>query len=376
MHIVWFSWKDSDHPEAGGAELVSSHIRQNLVQSGHSVTLLTARYAGSKASEVIDGVKVIRCGGRFSVYIKAKKEYKKLTQNSKVDLIIDEMNTLPFFTAFYSKPITSVLLTYQLARIVWFYQMKFPISLIGYIIEPIYLKIISKRYNLVITESESTKNDLQKYGFNKQDINIARVGMKLKPIAKLSPKETSGKLLFLGAMRPMKRPIDAVKAFELAKDKMPNLTLDIAGDNSGKYARQVINYIRNSRHRDAITVHGRVSDETRLSLLKDSDLILVTSIKEGWGLIVTEANSQGTPAVAYDADGLRDSVVDNRTGILVDSGDTAGMSDAICELLDDASKYTYMRSEAHRHSKQFTFKNSYDDFMKVIKKVVDEKENN
>jgi glycosyltransferase involved in cell wall biosynthesis len=374
MHIVWFSWKDINHPEAGGAELVSSHIRENLVQSGHSVTLITARYAGSKASEVIDGVKAIRCGGRLSVYIKAKKEYKKLTQNSKVDLIIDEMNTLPFFTAFYSKPITSVLLTYQLARVVWFYQMKFPISLIGYLIEPIYLKLIASRYRSVITESESTKKDLQLFGFNKNQIDIIRVGMKLKPITKLNPKKTSGKILFLGAMRPMKRPIDAVKAFELAKDKMPNLTLNIAGDNSGKYARQVLNYIGRSRHKDSITVLGRVSDETRLSLLKDSDLILVTSIKEGWGLIVTEANSQGTPAVAYDTDGLRDSIENNKTGLLVDNGNTVEMAGSICDLLTDASKYEKVRFSAWQSSKQYTFQNSFDDFKFIIKGIYEKKD--
>ncbi len=376
MRIVWFSWKDINHPEAGGAELVSDHIRKNLSANGHSVILITARYRNSKKYEAVDGIEVLRYGGKYSVYAKARKQYRGVLEDGPVDLVVDEMNTLPFFAGFYSGDVPRILLTYQLARKVWFYQMVFPLSLVGYILEPLYLKLISGRYNLILTESESTKCDLQKYGFNQDAIRVFKVGMELEPLRALGLKKVSGNILFLGALRPMKRPLEAVRAFEHARERMPRLRLKIAGDTSGKHGKKVLDYINKSKHKSAISVLGRVSGDDRINLLKNSDIILVTSVKEGWGLIVTEANSQGTPAVAYNTDGLRDSIIDNETGLLVDDGDNKKMGNTICELLLDASKYKYLRTNAYSHSKQFTFSNSYNDFINAVKKVVDEKKAN
>lgn len=360
MNIVWLSWKDIHHPEAGGAELVSDRIRQNLAKDGHTVTLITAAYAGSKSVENVNGVQTLRQGGKFSVYMKARRAYKNITE--PVDLIIDEMNTIPFFGCFYPGSARKVLLTYQLARSVWFYQIMFPISVIGYIVEPLYLRLLSKRYSLVLTESESTKSDLQNYGFKAANIEVFRVGMETNRPAQLPNMPSSNTILFLGALRPMKRPIDAVRAFEAARDDNPSLTLTLAGNTNGSYAQKVKAYVNESRHRDHITMAGRVSEKEKTQLLQKADAILVTSVKEGWGLIVTEANSQGTPAVVYDTDGLRDSVLKNKTGKIVPSGDFAAMGATLNELLADPKKYVDIRKNAFEHSKQFTFKNSYADF--------------
>jgi glycosyltransferase involved in cell wall biosynthesis len=140
--------------------------------------------------------------------------------------------------------------------------------------------------------------------------------MHLTPLATLPKKKPTGRVLSLGAVRPMKRTLDIVKAFEIARDTNDELTLTIAGDVSTPYAKKVINYIERSRHTSAIDVRGRVSMDEKTDLMRSSDVILVASIKEGWGLIVTEANSQGTPAITYDTDGLRDSVQENITGYL------------------------------------------------------------
>ena len=364
MHIVWLSWKDIHHPEAGGAELVSDRIRQNLIKDGHTVTLITAAYAGSKSVENVNGIRTIRQGGKFSVYMKARRSYKNITE--PVDLIIDEMNTIPFFGCFYPGSAKKVLLTYQLARSVWFYQIMFPISIIGYTLEPLYLRMLSRRYALVLTESESTKSDLQNYGFKAANIEVFRVGMETNRPAHLPNAPSSKNILFLGALRPMKRPIDALRAFESARDDNPSLSLTLAGNTSGSYAKKVKAYVDQSRHRDHITMAGRVSESEKTELLRNSDVILVTSIKEGWGLIVTEANSQGTPAIVYDTDGLRDSVLKDKTGKIVPSGDFAAMGATLNALLKDPIKYSEIRKNAFEHSKQFTFENSYDDFKKHL----------
>jgi glycosyltransferase involved in cell wall biosynthesis len=226
MNIVWFSWKDINHPLAGGAETVSTEIRKRLVLDGHSVRLITSRPKNSNDFEIANGVEIYRTGGKYSVYIKAHSLYKLKKMGEWADITIDEMNTLPFGVPFYKdNQASNYLLTYQLARSVWFYQMVLPLSFIGFLLEPIYLKLISKKYRLVLTESKSTKDELIEFGFIDSKIKIFRIGMELPPAQKTNKKENSNTILYLGAFRKMKRTLHAVKAFEIASDSRPGLTM-------------------------------------------------------------------------------------------------------------------------------------------------------
>jgi len=363
MNIIWFSWKDRNHPEAGGAETVSGEIMDRLVKDGHNVQLITASYKNAKRHDFLNGVEVFRSGNRYSSYLKAYGVYKKIG-SPKVNVVIDEMNTLPFIAGLYTHADKKVLLTYQLAREVWFYQMLFPFSLIGYLMEPIMLRVINQLYEKTVTESESTKKDLKKYGF--KNIETFRVGMETKPLETLQQKTVPKTVLSLGAVRPMKRTLHAIKAFEYARDADSTLKMIVAGDISSKYASKVLSYIQSSRHSASIDVKGRVTIKEKKDLMKESGIILVTSIKEGWGLIITEANSQGTPAIAYDADGLRDSIKANETGVLSPAGNPKLLGEEINKLLSDNSRYNLLRKNAWNSSKDFTFENSYADFLKQI----------
>lgn len=332
-----------------------------LVKDGHTVRHITAQYPGAKMREDIGGIETYRVGNRYSVYYKARALYRESMQNWE-DVVIDEMNTIPFAAASYTSGNIKLLLAYQLAREVWFYQMFFPASIVGYCLEPVMLRRIAHKYPFAITESESSRNDMLRFGFS--DVRVFRIGMSLVPLGNL-PKKQSKIVLSLGSVRPMKRTFHAVKAFELARDTDMSLSMVIAGDTSSSYANKLINYVRKSRHATAITLKGRVSDNERLALMRKAAVILVTSIKEGWGLIVTEANSQGTPAVVYDVDGLRDSVRDKETGLLAKAGNPESMGTKIIELLEDKKRYEKLRTAAWKWSKDFTFENSYKDFLKI-----------
>ncbi len=365
MNIVWLSWKDRGHPLAGGAEKVSGEIMDRLAAGGHSVRLITAKYNGSAAhSSPSPNLEIFRAGNRYSVYTKARGLFKRLGRGW-ADVVIDEMNTIPFGAGHYTKNTANILVTYQLAREVWFYQMPFPLSYVGYTLEPLMLRWLSRGdYARIATESLSSKKDMEQYGF--KGIKTFRVGIPTTPLTVLPKKESPSTILSLGAIRPMKRTLDAVKAFEVAYRNNPRLEMVIAGDASSGYAKKVINYINRSDCAKAITVLGRVTDEKRSELMKSAAVILVTSIKEGWGLIVTEANSQGTPAIVYNVDGLRDSVVADKTGLVVPNKDYYAMGEAINRLLSDQPTYTAYRENAWQMSKEYTFDNSYLDFLRII----------
>lgn len=370
MNIVWFSWKDTKHPLAGGAEIITDVILRNLVLDGHQVTLLTARYSGSINKDKVNGYNIIRTGNRFTVYIRTCLWYFKNLRKT-TDLLIDEMNTLPFFAKFFSRKSTkSVLFTHQLCRQVWFYQISLPIAVLGYLIEPIYLFILSKVYNDVITISNSTKDDLIRYGFKSSRIYIISESINTKPINSVIDKfdNKPKRILLMGALRPMKRTLDCVKAFKLINDQYPDTFLDIAGPYEGKYGNKVIDFCNKNLPDKSYKIHGRVSDEQRDELMKEAFLLLACSIKEGWGLIVSEAASRSTPSVVYDVDGLRDSTFNGYSGIISEEKPFS-LAREVMKIIDNKNLYIKLQSRSLKKSKSLTEKNCYKNFKLNIERL-------
>lgn len=363
MNILWMAWKDAEHPDAGGAEVVKSQICQRLVRDGHTVIQLTAGFQGAPCAANLDGCKVIRVGGRYSVYWQARRYY--LSQlRGWADLVIDECNTVPFFASTYVAE-KNCMVIYQLAREIWFYQMRWPLSIIGYLLEPIYLRLLKN--NSVVTICDSTRNQLQELGFRSDRVRIIRMASETPAAKYIEIKDTGAPptLLYIGSLREMKRPHHVVQAFIKARTRIPDLRLILAGGGKGAYVQKLKASIESSGCSDSITCTGRVTEEEKTRLMAKAHLIAVTSVKEGWGLIVTEAAAQGTPAVVYDVDGLRDSVKNGITG-LVTPCTPDDLANGIVRLLKDESFYKKCQQAAWEWSKELTFENSYIDFCKAL----------
>jgi glycosyltransferase involved in cell wall biosynthesis len=168
----------------------------------------------------------------------------------------------------------------------------------------------------------------------------------------------------------MKRTLDQVKAFEIARASIPNLRLKIAGDASGRYGRAVLSYIAASPYASDIQYLGHISHDDKTELMRRGHAILVTSVKEGWGLIVTEAASQGTPAIVYNVDGLRDSVRAGQTGLVAEANTPSGLARQITALFDAPERYADLRRQAWEWSREITFDRGYADLIRVLKAVV------
>jgi glycosyltransferase involved in cell wall biosynthesis len=143
------------------------------------------------------------------------------------------------------------------------------------------------------------------------------------------------------------------------------LQLKVAGLAQGNYGRAVLGMIENSPFKQDIAYLGKVDPDARLELMRRSHLITVTSVKEGWGLIVSEAASQGTPAVVYNVDGLRDSVQHARTGMVTPPTPEA-LADGIVAMLENNDTYHMLRERAWHWSKELTFDKSYEAFKEVV----------
>jgi len=83
----------------------------------------------------LDGVRIVRSGGKYSVYSEAKKFYRGRFSRESYDLVVDEINTRPFFApSFVGGGEKVVALIHQLAKEYWFYEVPFPLSYLGFTI--------------------------------------------------------------------------------------------------------------------------------------------------------------------------------------------------------------------------------------------------
>src|SRR5207245_5962856 len=123
------------------------------------------------------------------------------------DLVIDEVNTMPFFSPLWAG-IPTFMLIFQLAREVWWYESRFPISAIGYTIEPRYLRVY--RHSPVITISRSTALDLRRLGFRGR-IAVVPIGIEKGPPPQVS-KASIPTFLYVGRLAPSKRLEHMVRA--------------------------------------------------------------------------------------------------------------------------------------------------------------------
>lgn len=397
MNILWLTWKDCSHPRAGGAEYVNETLAARLAEDGHRVKFIVANFdAGDTKAperEMRDGFEIIRLGRKFSVYFKARSCYKKNFQGWP-DLVIDEANTMPFFASLYVKE-KVIMFFHQLCRDIWFYEMEKPWGLLGYLLEPVYLSWIS--YLPAITVSESTRKDLIRHGFSEQKISLVSEGIDCTPL----PEETINRpfehakyphptLLTFGEIRPMKRTHHAIHAFNMIKSgeipAPPNFTnfinfenfthsckLIIAGSPHGRYGAQVRALADRSPFKSDIEFLGRVDDAKKLELLQKSHLLLATPVKEGWGLTVTEAASQGTPTIGYNVDGLCDAIKHGETGILTELPSPDKLAESALTILGNPGEYARLRQSAWQHARAFTIDRMYREFLAAITEFAQKK---
>jgi len=357
LKILILNWRDVKNPASGGAEILTHEIAKRLVKKGHKVTLFTSSFKGAKENEVIDGVQIIRKGGKYTVYLQAFKYYNQHFKG-EFDVVIDEINTIPFFTPLYVKNGEKLFtLIHQLAREFWFYETPAPLNLLGYASENLLLS--PYKNTRVITVSKSTSDDLQKLGFSK--ISVIIEGSKFKPLKKPPKKEETPTLIYVGRLKNPKKPGDAVEAFKIIKKKIKNARLWIVGEGPLRKKLE-----QNST--EGVTFFGHVSKQKQAELMSKAHAILVPGVREGWGLVVIEANAMGTPAIGYNINGLRDSIKNGVNGFLTESNPQSLAEKAI-QLLENKKLAKKLSVSAIQNSRKYNWNKSTEELIGLISKA-------
>ncbi len=357
LSILIMNWRDIRNPAAGGAEVFTHEVAKRWAARGHTVDIYTSRFLGATERECVDGVGVYRSGNKATVYRRAA-EFWRRSRPRHYEIVIDEINTRPFMApSFVDSEAKVFALIHQLAREYWFLEAPFPLSFLGYyVLEKHWLR----RYTEVpcVTVSESTKKDLR--GLGHKHVYVVPEGLSVKPLSATPAKPKEPTFIYLGRLTRAKRPEVALAAFEVVKRKLPNAKLFVVGDG---YLRQRLE----RRAPSGVTFTGRVPESRKLQLLASAHAILVPGTREGWGLAVLEANAMGTPAIAFDIPGLRDSVVHRKTGILLESNSPYAMADSCLGLVADEEKRLRLSEGALEWSRGFSWDITSEAFMRVIR---------
>lgn len=314
MKFLFLNWRDEKNPRTGGAERVTHEVAEYLVQQGHEVDLFTARFPGGEKREVIHNVHIIRKGNRLSVYLFAF--LFTIKNQKKYDIVLEFVNTIPFFTPMSVPRKKRFVLVHQLCKEIWFIEMKKPLSSIGYFLEKIFF--LFYKNSIIYVPGESTKRSLHEYGVPLHHIRIFPEGIH-QPEKQEEQKYEQLTMLYVGRLHPSKRIEDIIQSYEIVAQTVKDAQLHIVGVGEEKYEAFLREMAYRNYNEKQIVFRGRLPIAEKNREMQKSHFLYLTSVREGWGLVLTEANSLGTPSIVYNRPGIVDAVSHGENGYICSS---------------------------------------------------------
>jgi glycosyltransferase involved in cell wall biosynthesis len=348
LRILILNERDPRHPKAGGAETHVHEVFGRLAARGHAVTEYVSSFEGGAARDEIDAIRFERIASLPAYYPRAAARCAGATRRGEFDVVVECLNKLPFLAPLYSaRPVLG--LCHHLFGGTAFRQVAWPIALAVVAVE----RAIPAAYRRapIVAISESTRDDLVARGISAAQVEVQHPGIR-RPEAQPAPIATREPLVvYVGRLAAYKRIEVVLDAVAQLVPRHPALRLALLGRGAER--------VRLEHRADALGIRehvefaGFVSDAERDAWLARARVCVCASRKEGFGLTVIEANALGTPNVASDAPGLRDTVRHGETGFLVADGDAAQFADRIDALLGDDALAERMSRAALVWSQRF-----------------------
>ncbi len=356
IDVLFVNWRDVNHPEGGGSELYVHRIAEGLAAGGLRVTLFCTAHERAPADEELGGVRIVRRGGRHTVYLRALA----FVARARPRLVVDVQNGLPFGSPLVTRaPV--VVLVHHVHREQWPIVFGRLGGALGWWIESTVAPRIYRRSRYV-TVSESTAVELTGLGVEAGRITVVPNGIEpAPPVA--SSRSAIPQLAVLGRLVPHKRVEHAIEVLARLLQRWPDLRLSVVGD--GWWEPELRTTADRLGVAGSVDFRGFLDEPDKHAELARAWVHLCPSVKEGWGLVVSEAGSHGVPTVGYrSAGGLRESIVDGRTGILVEDLDE--MTAAVERLLADERLRADMGSAAVDHAGAYSWPASIGAFARVL----------
>lgn len=364
MRILVLNWQDHEHPQGGGAELHLRETFSRIVASGHQVSLLCSGWQGAPPRATLDGIDVHRVGSRHTFPFLARGYYARTLASLSFDVVVEDLNKIPLFSPLWGAS-KVIALVHHLFGSTVFREAPAPLAIAVWLAE----RPLGSLYQGIPFQavSESTADDLVVRGIPRESIRVIYNGV---DSVRLTPNfvERAPEPLFvyLGRLKKYKSVDIVIRAFaELGETAA---TLEIAG--TGDYRASLEGLVESLGLGNRVRFLGFVPEAEKARLLRRAWASVLASPKEGWGISNLEAAACGTPVIAANAPGVRESVVDEKTGFLVPPNDPRKMAGAMKRILDDPALVNALGTAGRRFAEGFTWERTAGDTLRHIEETV------
>lgn len=367
MKILVINWQDWTNPLSGGAEIHLYETFRRVAAMGHEVTLFCCGFEGAPEREVIDRIEIIRHGTRNTFNYGVRTYYREHFQGKGFDVVVDDINKIPFYTPRYvTEPLVAISHHFfgtSIFRETWLLPGLY-VFLAEKLVDWVY------RRTPFIVVSESTLEEFVRRGFPRENFTVAYNAIdhdRLHPTGR--PKAAVPTIGYFGRLKKYKSVDHVIRAFARVRLEIPEARLVMIG--RGDFREELEKLAEQLGVADGVEFTGFVSEERKQELLEELWVVVNPSMKEGWGIVNVEANACGTPAIAADSPGLRDSVRHGVTGELYPYGDLDALTDALLRILRDDELREEYRQRAIEFARSLTWEETARRTVDILKKTAD-----
>jgi glycosyltransferase involved in cell wall biosynthesis len=365
VNVLALNWRDSRHPEAGGAEVHLYEILSRWVKRGAQVTVVASGFPGAASEDRQDGMRILRRGTWWNGNWAAAECVRHELAGERFDLVVEDLNKLPYYSPLYARAPVLVIVPHLFGTTA-FAEASIPVATAVWASEQLIPTIYRDCPFLAI--SESTREDLVRRGVPRGKIAVSVCGLDHERYQPGGTKTAHPSVLYVGRLRRYKGVDALLDAFVRVRARLPEARLTVLGDGPHRPALE-------SRARalglgDSVLFTGFVSSAEKVKQLQSSWVSALPSPKEGWGLTVVESNACGTPVVASRSPGLVDSVKDGESGLLVPHGDATALADAILGILTDEERRTRLTRGGLAWAERFTWERCADEAWQVAEAAI------
>jgi len=354
LKILLVNWQDLENPQAGGAEIHLHEIFGRLAKRGHEVTLLCGGWPGCRPRTRLDGIEVHRVGTRHSFPFLARRYFARHfdamgPEPRRFDVLVEDVNKIPLNTPRWGRFPVMALVPHLFGGTA-FQELAAPLAMAVWVAE----RPLGRVYRNAPFEaiSVSTAEDLAARGIPRESIEVIYPGIDTAGYtpapAERAPVPT---FAYLGRLKRYKGVQLCIAAF--ARMERRDATLEIAG--AGDYRPALEKLVDSLDLGGRVRFLGRISEAEKLRLLRAAWGLVFASPKEGWGITNLEAAACGTPVVASNSPGIRESVRDGETGYLVPHGDAGAMAKAMDRLASSRELVHTLGVKARAFAETFTW---------------------
>jgi glycosyltransferase involved in cell wall biosynthesis len=356
--IHMLAWRDLDDVEAGGSEVHAAEVARLWSEAGIEVQMRTSHAQGHPVRARRDGYEVIRKAGRYLVFPRAAAAEAAHRYGPR-DALVEIWNGMPFFSPLWATGPRIVFL-HHIHADMWKMVLPPNLARAGDTLERVVAPRVYRRSRMV-TLSPSSKAEMLEVGFRDELVEVVPPGIdpSFTPGGAKSPTPL---ILGVGRLVPVKRFDRLIRAAVEARRSAPDLTLRLIGTGPERTALEAL--VDDLDARSYVQFAGRVDDDELVASYRSAWAVASSSVREGWGMTLTEAAACGTPAVATRIPGHVDAIAEGTSGLLAD--DDADLARQLARIVTDADLRARLSAGALRHASTFTWTNTATRILDVL----------